>query len=109
MQPRCRRGKPRMWQPRPMGLAPERATEAVRAKQEQPDYVFAKLWGLVTDPRNLRIAVARVARNRGRRTAGVDRVTVRMVVRARRWTRSSKRRATQLRPAPTGQHRSDAC
>jgi hypothetical protein len=27
--------------------------------QEQPGYVFEKLWGLITDPRNLRIAVAR--------------------------------------------------
>jgi RNA-directed DNA polymerase len=39
-------------------------------------YVFRKLWGLVTDPQNLRIALSRVARNRGRRTAGVDGVTV---------------------------------
>ena len=38
--------------------------------QKQPDYVFAKLWGLITDPHNLRIAFARVAANRGRRTAG---------------------------------------
>jgi RNA-directed DNA polymerase len=43
----------------------------------QPDYVFVKLWGLVTDPRNLRIALSRVARNHGRHTAGVDGVTVR--------------------------------
>jgi len=42
-----------------------------------PDYVFEKLWGLITDPRNLRIAVARVAQNRGRRSAGVDGLTVR--------------------------------
>src|SRR5215470_11528673 len=42
-----------------------------------PAYVFHKLWGLMTDSRNLRIAVARVARNRGHRTAGVDGVTVR--------------------------------
>jgi len=48
--------------------------------RENPDYVFRKLWGLVTDPRNLRVALARVNRNRGRRTAGVDRVTVRMVL-----------------------------
>lgn len=46
-----------------------------------PEYVFRKLWGLVTDPRNLRVAFARVARNKGRRTAGVDGVTVRMVLR----------------------------
>lgn len=44
--------------------------------QQQPDYVFEKLWGLVTDPRNLRIALGRVQRNRGARTAGVDGVTV---------------------------------
>lgn len=45
-----------------------------------PDYVFRKLWGLVTDPRNLRVALANVARNKGRRTAGVDGVTVRMLL-----------------------------
>src|SRR5688500_13433632 len=33
-----------------------------------PDYVFRKLWGLVTDRRNLHVAVARVAGNRGKRT-----------------------------------------
>lgn len=36
------------------------------------DYVFDKLWGLITDPCNLRIALERVARNKGHRTAGVD-------------------------------------
>ena len=46
---------------------------------ENPDYVFRKLWGLISDPRNLRIAFDRVASNRGRRTAGVDRITVGMV------------------------------
>ena len=49
---------------------------------ENPDYVFCKLWGLVTDERNLRIAVARVTRNRGSRTAGVDGLTLRMAIRA---------------------------
>jgi retron-type reverse transcriptase len=44
--------------------------------EQQVDYVFCKLWGLVTDPRNLRMALARVAGNRGRRTAGVDGITV---------------------------------
>jgi RNA-directed DNA polymerase len=48
--------------------------------KEHPDYVFERLWGLVTDPRNLRIAFARVQRNRGARTAGIDRVTVRKVL-----------------------------
>jgi group II intron reverse transcriptase/maturase len=41
-----------------------------------PDYVFQKLWGLVTDLRNLRIAFARVCRNRGARTAGIDGITI---------------------------------
>jgi RNA-directed DNA polymerase len=50
--------------------------------QEYPNYVFDKLWGLITDPRNLRIALAHVHRNRGARTAGVDRVTVRQVLRS---------------------------
>jgi RNA-directed DNA polymerase len=44
--------------------------------EQQVDYVFCKLWGLVTDARNLRMALARVAGNRGRRTAGVDGITV---------------------------------
>src|ERR1700733_5127307 len=48
--------------------------------REKPDYVFEKLWGLVTDPRNLRIALARVHRNRGARTGGIDRLTVRHVL-----------------------------
>lgn len=38
------------------------------------------LWGLATDERNLRIAVARVTRNRGSRTAGVDGLTMRKVL-----------------------------
>lgn len=48
--------------------------------RDNPGYVFRKLWGLVTDPRNLRVALARVHRNRGRRSAGVDRVTIRNVL-----------------------------
>ena len=49
---------------------------------EHPDTSFQKLWGLITDPRNLRIALERVRRNRGARTAGIDRVTVRQVLHA---------------------------
>jgi len=48
--------------------------------RENPDYVFCKLWGLITDLRNLRCAFARVSGNRGRRTAGVDGITVRRVL-----------------------------
>jgi RNA-directed DNA polymerase len=44
------------------------------------DYTFEKLWGLVTDPRNLRISLDRVRRNRGARTPGVDRITVRQIL-----------------------------
>jgi RNA-directed DNA polymerase len=51
-----------------------------RRSLENPDYVFCKLWGLLRDLRNLRMAVARVARNRGHRTAGVDGRTVRKVL-----------------------------
>src|SRR5262245_14449929 len=47
---------------------------------DQPDYVFHKLWGLITAPANLRIALSRVARNRGRRSPGVDGITVRKVL-----------------------------
>ena len=34
---------------------------------ENPDYQFLKLWGLITDRRNLRAAFERISRNRGRR------------------------------------------
>ena len=40
--------------------------------KEHLGYVFEKLWDLVTDLRNLRIAFARVQRNRGARTVGID-------------------------------------
>jgi RNA-directed DNA polymerase len=50
-----------------------------RSKTEL-DYVFEKLWGLVTDLRNLRFAAVRVARNKGHRTAGVDGITVRKIL-----------------------------
>ena len=53
-----------------------------RRSLENPDYVFRKLWGLVTDLRNLRMAIARVSRNRGHRTAGVDGSTVRSALAA---------------------------
>src|SRR5262245_54627793 len=48
--------------------------------KNQPDYAFEKLWGLITDPRNLRTAFARVASNKGRRTAGVVGLTVRRII-----------------------------
>jgi len=41
-----------------------------------PEGCYRDLWSWVTDPRNLRCAWRRVARNRGARTAGVDGKTV---------------------------------
>jgi len=74
------------------------------ARSEQHvDYVFRKLWGLVTDSRNLRMALARVAGNRGRRTAGVDGITVgRIVKRAEDFIAQlrSELRSGAYRPAP---------
>jgi RNA-directed DNA polymerase len=49
--------------------------------RNQLQYVFHGLWGLITDPRNLRCALHRVARNRGHRTPGVDGLTVAALVR----------------------------
>jgi group II intron reverse transcriptase/maturase len=47
---------------------------------EEPNYVFRELWGLITDLHNLRIALHRVSHNKGRRTAGIDGVTVRKLL-----------------------------
>jgi retron-type reverse transcriptase len=47
---------------------------------EDPPYTFRKLWGLITDLRNLRCALMRVSKNKGSCTAGVDRVTVRSIL-----------------------------
>jgi hypothetical protein len=47
---------------------------------EDPQYTFRKLWGLITDLRNLRCALMRVSKNKGSCTAGVDRVTVRSIL-----------------------------
>lgn len=48
--------------------------------QKEASHVFHKLWGLITDPRNLRMAFARVASNRGARTGGVDGMTVKKCI-----------------------------
>lgn len=73
--------------------------------QTHIDLVFRKLWGFVTDERNLRIALSRVAQNRGKRTAGIDEVTVRQLLAREgadlfvRRLRSELRSGT-YRPAP---------
>ncbi len=75
--------------PKPLGKAMYVATDLERdwlqieqrklyaRSSDGRSYVFRKLWGLITDPRNLSVAFARVAANRGKRTAGVDKITVR--------------------------------
>jgi len=47
---------------------------------ENPQFIHLKLWGLVTDLRNLRWSLSRVSRNKGARTAGVDGITVKMIL-----------------------------
>jgi group II intron reverse transcriptase/maturase len=47
---------------------------------QNPDYVFRKLWGYITDLRNLRWSLDRVSRSKGSRSAGVDGVTVKMIL-----------------------------
>lgn len=44
-----------------------------------PEAAWRDMWNWIVNPRNLRIAWRRVSRNRGARTAGVDKVTVRHV------------------------------
>lgn len=41
-----------------------------------PEESYRDLWNWITDLRNLRCAWRRIARNKGRRTAGVDGMTV---------------------------------
>ena len=44
--------------------------------REHPQTSYNDLWNWVTDDRNLRCAWRRIAANKGRRTAGIDGVTV---------------------------------
>jgi RNA-directed DNA polymerase len=52
-----------------------------RWSRSEPEGAYRELWNWVTDPRNLRLAWRRVASNRGARTAGPDKVTVRLIQR----------------------------
>src|SRR5690606_21290863 len=47
--------------------------------RNHPDEAYGDLWGWLTHPRNLRLAWKRVASNRGARSAGVDKVTVKRI------------------------------
>ena len=88
---------------------------------EQPGYIFRELWGYMTDPRNLRIALGRVSLNRGRRSAGVDGHTLgtllkrndvdsllssmRRTLRDRSYKPSPVRQLRIPKPGKTGQYR----
>lgn len=47
--------------------------------RSHPDEPWRDMWNWVTHPQNLRLAWQRVASNRGARTSGVDRVTVKRI------------------------------
>jgi retron-type reverse transcriptase len=47
--------------------------------RNHPGEAWQDMWGWLTSPRNLRVAWRRVASNRGARSAGVDRLTVKQV------------------------------
>jgi group II intron reverse transcriptase/maturase len=47
--------------------------------QSHPDEAWRDMWNWLIDPRNLRLAWRRVASNRGARSAGVDKLTVRRI------------------------------
>ncbi len=47
--------------------------------RNHPDEAYGDLWGWLAHPRNLRLAWKRVASNRGARSAGVDKVTVKRI------------------------------
>ena len=98
-------------QPKAMYVAPrpewgwllDEQRKLYKRSDENVAYVFRKLWGLLTDPRNLRMALARVAGNRGRRTAGVDGITVgTIVLQAEEFVAGlrSELRSGAYRPAP---------
>ena len=44
-----------------------------------PDDAWRDMWNWVTQPQNLRLAWRRVASNRGARSSGVDKVTVKHI------------------------------
>ena len=92
-----------------------------RRSRDDLDFVFRKLWGFLVDPRTLRCALQRVGRNRGRRTAGVDGVTmakrvrnggaerfvlhVREALRLRQYRPSPVRRVLIPKPGAPGKYR----
>jgi len=44
--------------------------------RENPESCYRELWNWVIDPRNLRCAWRKIASNKGKRTAGIDGMTV---------------------------------
>ena len=47
--------------------------------RENPEGQYRELWGWVIDPRNLRCAWRKVATSKGKRTPGIDGVTVKHI------------------------------
>jgi group II intron reverse transcriptase/maturase len=58
-------------------------TKLYQWSQTHPDDAYRDLWNWVTDPRNLRCAWRTIATNKGKRTPGVDGVTVGDIRRAK--------------------------
>ncbi len=89
--------------------------------RENPDEAYRDLWNWVTDPRNLRCAWRRVSSNKGKRTPGIDGVTVariterqgrdaflqelRLQLRERRYQPSPSRRKLIPKPGKPGKFR----
>jgi group II intron reverse transcriptase/maturase len=89
--------------------------------RDNPDEAYRELWNWVTDPRNLRCAWRRVSSNKGKRTPGIDGVTVtqihskqgqdafvqelRQQLRERRYQPSSSRRKLIPKPGKPGEFR----
>jgi RNA-directed DNA polymerase len=63
----------------------------------EPDDAYRDMWNWVTDPRNLRLAWRRIASNRGARSSGPDRVTVKTIERREGPDRFLNRLRRQLR------------
>ena len=83
-------------------------TKLYQWSQSHPDDAYRDLWNWVTDPHNLRCAWHSVASNKGKRTPGVDGVTVGDIRRTRgeaSWLKELRTglRSGSFRPSPCRQ------
>jgi RNA-directed DNA polymerase len=65
--------------------------------RDNPDEAYRDLWNWVTDPRNLRCAWRRVSSNKGKRTPGIDGVTVAQIRSKQGWDAFVRELRQQLR------------